>query len=58
MAVVARFTKPIQVVTTPEQAKRCKVIADREGVSLASVYRDLIARSLPEREQLSVARAS
>lgn len=53
MALTARYTKPLQIVATPEMAQRTKAIADREGISLAEVYRQLIAAGLPEREAWS-----
>ncbi len=44
--IVARFTQPIQIVVSPSMKERCRTIADAEGVSLASVYRDCIAAGL------------
>lgn len=53
MALTARFTKPLQVVAEPELKERCRLIADREGVSLASVFRDILWGGIAERERLS-----
>lgn len=58
MAVVRRYTsKPLQVDHTPETLTRIDVIAEREGVSRASVVRDLIDHGLARRERISLKRA-
>lgn len=46
MALTARFTTPMQVVATPGMKEACLLVAEREGVSLASVYRDMITIGL------------
>lgn len=58
MALTARYTKPLQVVAEPELKDRCRVIADREGVSLAAVMRDILWGGIAERERLSEQRAA
>ena len=46
--LTARYTQPIQIVVTPKMKAACKAIADAEGVSLASVYRDCIEIGLED----------
>lgn len=53
MAVTKKFTQPLQVVETQETRDRIQAIADREGVSQAQVIRELVAKALPWREELS-----
>lgn len=54
MALTRRFTSPVQVVETSEMKARLSAIADREGVSFASVVRDCIRLAIDERERQSV----
>lgn len=55
MALTARFTTPLQVVAEQELKDRFKKIADAEGVSLASVYRDVLWSGIARREEQSLA---
>jgi hypothetical protein len=56
MALTARFTTPLQVVAEPELKRRVQVIADREGLSLAQVYRDILWSGIAKREADSLRR--
>jgi hypothetical protein len=56
MALTARFTTPLQVVAEPELKERIQAIADREGISLAQVYRDLLWSGITKREAQSLQR--
>lgn len=56
--LTARYTKPIQVVETPAMVSRIKAIADAEGVSFASVLRDLNRAGIEWRERLSAQRVA
>lgn len=55
MAVQARYTKPTQVVETPDMKARITRIADKENVSYAQVVRDLVRMGIDVRETLSPA---
>lgn len=52
-----KFTgKPLQVHATPADRERIATIAEDEGVSMASVIRDLIEAGLDDRERTSRSR--
>ena len=51
MAIRRRYTQPLQVVATADMRTRIKAIADREGVSQASVIRDILDAGIERREQ-------
>jgi hypothetical protein len=52
MAVTRRFgEKPLQVVAEPELRERIEKVADDEGVSMASVIRDILWAGIDDREQ-------
>lgn len=53
VAIEAKYVAPLQVVETREMRARITKIADDEGVSQASVIRDLLAQSIEWREQVS-----
>lgn len=46
--------RTLQVLETPEIHARLRVVADREGVTVPSVVRDLIRSGLASRERQSV----
>lgn len=46
MAIIKRFTQPIQVVCTPLMKAECTKIAEAESISLAAVFRRLIEAGL------------
>lgn len=56
--LTARYTTPLQVVAEPELKRRVQVIADREGLSLAQVYRDILWSGISKREAESLRRTS
>jgi len=52
MAGWKRYTgKPLQVNVTESVSKRIAAVADRDGVSKASVIRDIIDAGLAQREK-------
>ena len=52
MAVTRRFgEKPLQVVAEPELRERIEKVADDEGVSMASVIRDILWAGIDDREK-------
>ena len=54
MAIEKKYADaPLQVVDTQDKLDRIRRIHEIEGVSQASVVRDLIDASLPKREALS-----
>lgn len=55
MAVTAKFSgQPLQVVETPEMVGRLRAIAERDGVSMASVVRDILSAGIRARERRSL----
>lgn len=53
MAVTAKYSKPLQVVETPEMRERILAIADAEKISQAQVCRELHELAIDDRERLS-----
>lgn len=53
MAVTAKYSKPLQVVETPEMRGRIIAIAEAEKISQAEVCRDILAAGIAAREELS-----
>jgi plasmid stability protein len=51
MAVHARYTESLQVPVEPEMRDRIRAIADREGVSLAQVAREILSAGIQAREE-------
>lgn len=54
---MATLTDPMPVLMTPEQKSRVAAIAEREGISMALVVRELVEKALPAREKLSLRRS-
>jgi hypothetical protein len=50
MAVTARYTAPLQVLEEKAMRDRINAIADAEGVSQASVIRDILRHGIGVRE--------
>lgn len=53
MALVAKYTAPIQVVETQEMRDRIVAIAEREQVSQAQVIREILLFGIRAREERS-----
>lgn len=55
MPMPKRFTAPIQVVLLSNEGERVRGIAAAEGVSIATVIRDLIGHGIAWRERATSA---